>query len=115
MALVGLGYVGLPLAVGLARNMKIIGYDRSEERVNSLRSGTDRTGEVDGAELIGANLELTTDPTRCCRGRYHHRRRPHSHRRTPQSDLSPLDASETVGANMKRGAVVSMNPLCIPT
>ena len=64
VALVGLGYVGLPLAVGLARNMKIIGYDRSEERVNSLRSGTDWTGEVDGAELIGANLELTTDATR---------------------------------------------------
>ena len=50
VALVGLGYVGLPLAVGLARNMKIIGYDRSEERVNSLRSGTDWTGEVDGAD-----------------------------------------------------------------
>ncbi|HJB65096.1 MAG TPA: nucleotide sugar dehydrogenase [Candidatus Mailhella merdavium] len=107
VALVGLGYVGLPLAVGLARNMKIIGYDRSEERVNSLRSGTDWTGEVDGAELIGANLELTTDATRLAEADIIIVAVPTPIDEHRNPDLSPLeDASETVGANMKRGAVV---------
>ena len=107
VALIGLGYVGLPLAVGLARNMKLIGYDRSEERVNALRSGTDWTGEVDGAELAEADLEFTADATRLAEADILIVAVPTPIDEHRNPDLSPLeDASAVVGAYMKKGAVV---------
>ena len=107
VALIGLGYVGLPLAVGLARNMKVIGYDRSEKRVNSLRSGTDWTGEVDGAELAEADLEFTADAARLAEADILIVAVPTPIDEHRNPDLSPLeDASAVVGAHMKKGAVV---------
>lgn len=107
IALIGLGYVGLPLAVGLARNMRVIGYDRSEERVNSLRSGTDWTGEVDAAELAEADLEFTVDAARLTEADIFIVAVPTPIDEHRNPDLSPLeDASAVVGAQMKKGAVV---------
>ncbi len=58
IAVVGLGYVGLPLAVALARHFVVSGYDVSAERVSELKRGHDRTGEIAPAALTAANLEL---------------------------------------------------------
>ncbi|MFL6720927.1 MAG: nucleotide sugar dehydrogenase [Sphingomonas sp.] len=63
--IIGLGYVGLPLAVALARKFDTIGFDIDEERVAQLRAGHDRTREVDGAALETSRLELTTRPEDC--------------------------------------------------
>ena len=67
IVVVGLGYVGLPLAVALARKFEVIGFDVDSERVAQLRSGHDRTREVDGEELKRTSLALT-DSTADCRG-----------------------------------------------
>ena len=62
LAVVGLGYVGLPLAVAFARQFRAAGYDRSEKRVAELRQGRDRTGETSAEELRRARrVEFTTD------------------------------------------------------
>ena len=67
IVVVGLGYVGLPLAVALARKFEVTGFDVDGERIAQLRSGHDRTREVDGEELQKTSLRLT-DSSEDCRG-----------------------------------------------
>ncbi len=61
ISVVGLGYVGLPLAVALARRFPVLGYDRDHGRVSELREGIDRTGQVDAATLRGSTMEIADD------------------------------------------------------
>jgi UDP-N-acetyl-D-galactosamine dehydrogenase len=62
---IGLGYVGLPLAVALARRFETVGLDVDGDRIAELRSGVDRTREVDEATLRGSSLQFTTAPGDC--------------------------------------------------
>ena len=63
IAVIGLGYVGLPLAIHMARYFDVVGFDLKESRVAELKSGHDRTGEVDAAALKATTLALTSDAT----------------------------------------------------
>jgi UDP-N-acetyl-D-galactosamine dehydrogenase len=65
ITVVGLGYVGLPLAVALARHFRVSGLDIDAGRVAELKRGHDRTGEVDADELAASSLEVTDDPAAC--------------------------------------------------
>ena len=65
IVVIGLGYVGLPLAVALARKFDVTGFDIEAERVAQLRSGFDRTREVDEADLAGSSLTITGNPDDC--------------------------------------------------
>nr|NUR36788.1 nucleotide sugar dehydrogenase [Sphingomonas sp.] len=65
VVVIGLGYVGLPLAVALARKFETIGLDIDQERVAELRGGHDRTHEVDGEALREAKLKLTAEQQEC--------------------------------------------------
>src|SRR5437763_4381997 len=67
IAVIGLGYVGLPLAVALARHFETVGFDIDESRVAELRDGQDRTNEVDEDALRSSTLKLTSNPTDCAR------------------------------------------------
>lgn len=62
VVVIGLGYVGLPLAVALARHFETVGVDIDTRRVGELRSGHDRTGEIDVDRLAASTLSLTEDP-----------------------------------------------------
>lgn len=62
IAVVGLGYVGLPLAVALASKFDVVGYDIDPDRIGELKGGFDRTGEIDLEALGGSDLELTDAP-----------------------------------------------------
>jgi UDP-N-acetyl-D-galactosamine dehydrogenase len=62
---IGLGYVGLPLAVALARSFNVTGLDIDARRVEELRAGRDRTNEVEAGALLGSALEITSDPASC--------------------------------------------------
>ncbi|KKS53332.1 MAG: Nucleotide sugar dehydrogenase [Candidatus Magasanikbacteria bacterium GW2011_GWD2_43_18] len=64
ICVVGLGYVGLPLAVLLSKKFQVIGFDINEHRVEQLVSGTDVTKEVDDIQLAQASIEYTSDPAR---------------------------------------------------
>tara|TARA_B100000686_G_C16749200_1_gene951399 strand:- start:585 stop:1853 length:1269 start_codon:yes stop_codon:yes gene_type:complete len=61
ISIVGLGYVGLPLAVALARHYDVTGFDVDENRIKQLRASHDRTGEINAADLRESSLELTDD------------------------------------------------------
>ncbi|MBY8823602.1 nucleotide sugar dehydrogenase [Sphingomonas colocasiae] len=65
IVVVGLGYVGLPLAVALARYYDVIGLDIDTHRIAELKAGQDRTGEIDSAELLRTRLALTSAPEDC--------------------------------------------------
>ena len=65
IVVVGLGYVGLPLAVALSRHFRVTGYDVDSGRIAELRDGRDRTREVEEAELRGSSLELTDRSSDC--------------------------------------------------
>jgi len=62
ISVIGLGYVGLPLAVAFSRKHDVVGFDVSKQRVADLRSGRDATNEVSAAELASARLTITDDP-----------------------------------------------------
>jgi UDP-N-acetyl-D-glucosamine/UDP-N-acetyl-D-galactosamine dehydrogenase len=65
MVVVGLGYVGLPLAIALAGKFDVIGFDVDPERIGELRDGRDRTNEVDKRDLTSSKLRLTADMNDC--------------------------------------------------
>jgi UDP-N-acetyl-D-glucosamine/UDP-N-acetyl-D-galactosamine dehydrogenase len=65
IVVIGLGYVGLPLAAALARKFDVIGFDTDRARVEELARGTDRTREVSGSELASTTMTFTSDPQRC--------------------------------------------------
>jgi len=108
VAVVGLGYVGLPVAVEFGKRRPTIGYDLSKRRVENLRHMVDVTGEVSTAELIQARQwHPSTDPTELERADYIIVAVPTPINAARQPDLRPLEsASETVGRHMKRGAIV---------
>ena len=62
IVVIGLGYVGLPLAIALAKSFDVIGIDIDRRRVEELRAGHDRTNEIDGAALAASRLRITADP-----------------------------------------------------
>jgi UDP-N-acetyl-D-galactosamine dehydrogenase len=65
IVVVGLGYVGLPLAVALARHFEVVGFDIDEDRIAELRRGFDRTNEVGPEALAASSLGLAADPEDC--------------------------------------------------
>jgi UDP-N-acetyl-D-galactosamine dehydrogenase len=65
IVVIGLGYVGLPLAVALARQFKVLGFDIDSGRINELRSGFDRTREVEQEDLLSSTLSMTYEPGDC--------------------------------------------------
>ena len=107
IAVVGLGYVGLPLAVALAEKFDVLGYDIDSLRVEELRRGVDRTGEVESERLRRINIHYTSSEEELSRCSLFIVTVPtpiDSHK-TP--DLTSVKkATETVGRHMKAGSVV---------
>ncbi len=125
VAVVGLGYVGLPLAVAFGKRMPTVGYDLAEDKVAAYRAGRDPTGEVAPAELAAATqLECTTDPQRLASADFLILAIPTPVDGARMPDFGPLiAASRTVALHMKRGATViyestvypgATEEICIP-
>mgnify|MGYP001565548505 CR=1 FL=1 len=108
IAVVGLGYVGLPLAVEFGKIRETIGFDLSTEKVRSYQNFVDPTGEVSSEALRAATkLKATTDPTALAAADYIIVAVPTPIDNAHLPDFSPLvGASRTVGQNMKKGAIV---------
>ena len=108
IAIIGLGYVGLPLAVEFGKRYPTIGFDLKAARVAALRAGCDETGEVEPEGLAAATqLEFTTDPARLRAADVYIVAVPTPIDRHRQPDLAPLiGASELVGAAISPGDVV---------
>ena len=115
LAVVGLGYVGLPLAVAFSRHFDVIGFDIAQARIDELKGGHDHTNEVDDARLQSASIEYTCDPAALKRAAVIIVAVPtpiDSHR---SPDLTPVvGSSNTVGANLSRGCVVCYESTVYP-
>ncbi len=115
IAVVGLGYVGLPLAVALSRHFSVIGFDISEKRVAELAAGTDRTGEVLPDDLKAATVAYTCDPARLREAAVVIVAVPTPIDAHRSPDLRPVTgASRTVGANLAPGAIVCYESTVYP-
>jgi UDP-N-acetyl-D-galactosamine dehydrogenase len=116
VAVIGLGYVGLPLAVAFGRKFPTIGYDLSEEKVAAYRRHVDPTGEVGSDELRAATqLECSSDPSRIAAADFVIVAVPTPVDVARNPDLGPLRrAAETVGRHMKAGATVVFESTVYP-
>ena len=108
LAVVGLGYVGLPLAVEFGKQRKVLGFDVNVRRIDELRAGTDHTLEVSGEELAeAAHLRFSHDPAQLSEANVFIVTVPTPIDQYKQPDLTPLErASETIGRVLKRGDIV---------
>lgn len=108
LAIIGLGYVGLPLAVEFGKRRPVIGFDIRDDRIKELRTGKDHTREVEPDELAAAqHLVFTSDPQDLREARIFIVTVPTPVDDHKRPDLTPLlKASETVGRALKRGDIV---------
>src|SRR5579872_3153975 len=108
IAVIGLGYVGLPVAVAFARSgVAVVGFDISEDRVSDLRRGIDRTREVETGELSQANLRFESEPARIAASDFYIITVPTPIDAARRPDLGAiLAASTTVGRVLKRGDII---------
>ncbi|MEO0620341.1 MAG: nucleotide sugar dehydrogenase, partial [Pseudomonadota bacterium] len=116
IAVVGLGYVGLPLAVTFGRNFETIGIDPAAEKVSAYRAGHDPAGEVSDADIAAAvNLELTTESDALAVADIIIVAVPTPVDESHKPDMAPLrSASTSVGKHMKRGATVVFESTVFP-
>jgi len=116
IAVVGLGYVGLPLAVEFAKRYRTIGFDLSEDKVDAYRRHIDRTGEVSAEEFKAASkLEVTTNSLALREADFIIVAVPTPVDEAHNPDFRPLvSASTSVGKNLKRGATVVFESTVYP-
>jgi UDP-N-acetyl-D-glucosamine/UDP-N-acetyl-D-galactosamine dehydrogenase len=108
LAVIGLGYVGLPVAVAFGRHgTSVIGFDIDAGRIRELESGCDRTREVESHDLNHPTLSFTSDPARLAAADFFIVTVPTPIDQARRPDLTALlRASRTVGQALKRGAIV---------
>ncbi len=116
VAVIGLGYVGLPLALAFGRVLPTVGFDISEDKINAYRQGIDPTGEMEaGLFRQAVHLEVTTDAARIGEADFIVVAVPTPVDNAHQPDLTPvIRASETVGRFMKQGAIVVFESTVYP-
>lgn len=107
IAVVGLGYVGLPVAVSFGKQHEVIGFDISEKRIRELKEGYDRTNEVSNESLSETNIIFTSNKHELGKADFIIVAVPTPINKHNQPDLTPLlKASETVGSVMNKGTIV---------
>lgn len=107
LSVVGLGYVGMPLAVSFAKKVPVIGYDLNSQKVALYRKGIDPTKEVGDEEICKSKVEFTADEQRLGEASFHIVAVPTPVKEDHTPDLEPVkSASEILGRHLKRGSVV---------
>jgi UDP-N-acetyl-D-galactosamine dehydrogenase len=107
VAIVGLGYVGLPIAIAFGKQGPVVGFDINKVKINELRKGIDRTGEVSPSDLGSAQVTYTADPSDLKATNFIIVAVPTPINEALQPDLTPLkSASELIGANLSTGTIV---------
>ena len=115
ISVVGLGYVGLPVAVAFGRTRQTIGFDVNIQRIEELKTGHDRTREVESAELKSSNVLFSYDPQDLRTADFHIVAVPTPIDDGKQPDLTPLlSAAKTVGGQLKHGDIVVFESTVYP-
>ncbi len=107
ISLVGLGYVGMPIAVAFARKAEVIGFDLNEEKIKLYQAGFDPTREVGDEVIRQTTVDFTADPARLGEARFHIVAVPTPVNEDHTPDLSPVEgASRLLGKNLTKGSIV---------
>ena len=107
LSLVGLGYVGMPIAVAFAKKVNVIGFDLNKEKIELYKSGIDPTNEVGDDAIKETSVEFTADETKLKEAKFHIVAVPTPVNTDHTPDLTPvIGASEIVGRNLVKGAIV---------
>lgn len=107
LSLVGLGYVGLPIAVAFSKKVDVIGFDINAKKIETYIGGKDPTKEVGDEAIQSCNVDFTSDETRLREAKFHIVAVPTPVRSDKTPDLSPvIGASEVLGRNLTKGSVV---------
>jgi UDP-N-acetyl-D-glucosamine/UDP-N-acetyl-D-galactosamine dehydrogenase len=107
ISVIGLGYVGLPVAVAFGKNSKVIGFDVNEKRITELRQGHDSTHEVEKKDLKSADIHFTSNPEDLRQADFHIVAVPTPINEAKQPDLGPLlAATNTIGNIINPGDIV---------
>lgn len=114
LALVGLGYVGMPIAVEFAKHISVIGFDINEKRVNEYKNGIDATNEI-GEAIKNTTVDFTADSARLKEARFIIVAVPTPVKEDNTPDLRPVEsASRTVGQNLTAGSIVVFESTVYP-
>jgi UDP-N-acetyl-D-galactosamine dehydrogenase len=115
LSVVGLGYVGLPLAVAFSRKMNVIGYDVNKNKIELYKSGIDPTREVGNDVLKKSTIEFTANEEKLKDAVFHVVAVPTPINSDKTPNLTPIvDASRTVGRNIKKGSIVVFESTVYP-
>ena len=115
LSLIGLGYVGMPIAVAFSKKVKVIGFDLNKEKIARYQAGIDPTKEVGDDVIASCSVQFTSDETRLREARFHIVAvpTPVHHDHTP--DLRPVEeASRILGRNLMRGSIVVFESTVYP-
>lgn len=107
IAVIGLGYVGMPIAVAFAKKVNVIGFDLNEKKIELYKSGIDPTNEVGNEEIKKTTVEFTADESKLKEAKFHIVAVPTPINSDKTPDLSPVEgASRIVGRNLTKGSIV---------
>ena len=115
ISVIGLGYVGLPVAVAFGKSHRVIGFDLNQGRIEELKKGHDRTLEVEDEDLADTDILFTCDPADLKNADFHIVAVPTPINHANQPDLRPmLSASKTIGQQLKKGDIVVFESTVYP-
>ena len=106
LSLIGLGYVGMPIAVAFAKKINVIGFDLNKTKVNLYKNGVDPTCEVGNEAIQTSSVEFTFEECKLREAKFHIVAVPTPVNDDHTPDLSPLEsASEILGRNLVKGSI----------
>ena len=115
LSVVGLGYVGMPIAVAFAENLHVIGFDLNEKKIELYRHGIDPTHEVGDEQISRSRVEFTADETRLREAKFHIVAVPTPVNEDHTPDLAPVKGASTIlGRNLTKGSVVVFESTVYP-
>ena len=115
LSLVGLGYVGMPIAVAFAKKVDVVGFDLNAKKIELYKSGVDPTNEVGDEAIKNTTVEFTSDETKLREAKFHIVAVPTPVNQDHTPDLTPvIGASEIVGRNLVKGSIVVFESTVYP-
>ena len=115
ISLVGLGYVGMPIAVAFARKVKVVGFDLNKEKIGLYKAGIDPTNEVGDEVIKNTTVEFTADPSKLKEAKFHIVAVPTPVNDDHTPDLTPVEgASRLLGQNLTKGSIVVFESTVYP-
>ena len=115
VSLLGLGYVGMPIAVAFAKKIKVVGFDLNEAKIDLYKNGVDPTNEVGDEVIRNTKVEFTADPAKLKEAKFHIVAVPTPVNEDHTPDLSPVEgASRILGQNLTKGSVVVFESTVYP-